>query len=509
MMSESSIEKDTEAAVDLKVVRTTTGKRIIGEDADVALEFVKDEVKYVIDPEAEKRLVRKIDMYIIPIMCLLYSCQFLDKNSNSYAAIMGLRTDLKMVGQQYSWTSSAFYLGYLFFEYPAVRFLQRFPVVKTLGFFFILWGIIVCLCSIPSYAGFVTLRTLLGCAEAAITPAFVIITGQWYKKEEQFTRTSIWYSFNGLGTILAGSISYGLVNHDNYSLATWKVLFIIVGCMTIFLGIITVLHLPDIPTDAWFLNDDEKRLAVERIRSNNQGFGNKHFKWYQFVEAFKDTRTYILFFQGIAANIPNGGVSSFRSILLKTDLGYDTTGAMLMGMPVGAVELIGASGCGLLIHLIPHSLAIAIGALCIGEMSVCMFAFSTNHNARLAGLYLMAIAVVGTIVLLSNVSSNIAGHTKKTTVNAIYLIGYCVGNLIGPQTFRSSQAPSYPGAKVALVVCYAVCIFLTSYLYYYQWSENKRRDATEDEIPEELKSVENIEFADLTDRENPYFRYQL
>ncbi len=51
---------------------------------------------------------------------------------------MGVRTDLKMVGEDYSWTGNAFYLGYLFFEFPASMCLQRFPVAKTLSAFIII-----------------------------------------------------------------------------------------------------------------------------------------------------------------------------------------------------------------------------------------------------------------------------------------------------------------------------------------------------------------------------------
>ena len=82
-----------------------------------------------------------------------------------------------------------------------------------------------------------------------------------------------------MGNIIGLAIAYGLYqNQINYSIDAWKLIFIVTGCLTIFVGMIIMVHIPDTPTKAWFLNDKEKRMVVERIRTNQQGFGNTHFK---------------------------------------------------------------------------------------------------------------------------------------------------------------------------------------------------------------------------------------
>ena len=88
------------------------------------------------------------------------------------------------------------------------------------------------------------------------------------------------------------------------------------------------------------------------------------------------------------------------------------------------------------------------------------------------------------------------------------MAAYAAANLAGPQTFIAKQAPKYHGAKVAMVVCYAVMIVLLSALLLINMRENKRRDkiAAERGYPEETA---NLEFSDLTDFENPNFRYTL
>lgn len=84
-------------------------------------------------------------------------------------------------GQQYSWVSSVFYFGYFFWEYPTTFLIARLPVAKYLAANTFVWGIVVALTAACSnYGGLITVRFLLGVAEATITPAFLFITSTWY-----------------------------------------------------------------------------------------------------------------------------------------------------------------------------------------------------------------------------------------------------------------------------------------------------------------------------------------
>lgn len=77
-------------------------------DADEALKVLEGENGEVIEltPEDERKLLRKIDWNIMPMLCIVYGLNYLDKTTVSYASIMGLKTDLHLVGQQYSWIGS-------------------------------------------------------------------------------------------------------------------------------------------------------------------------------------------------------------------------------------------------------------------------------------------------------------------------------------------------------------------------------------------------------------------
>jgi MFS transporter, ACS family, allantoate permease len=64
--------------------------------------------------------------------------------------------------------------------------------------------------------------------------------------------------------------------------------------------------MPDNQLNARFLTQKERLMAIERIRINQQGVGNKHWKLYQVIEAFKDPMVWAFVFYSVVANIPNG-----------------------------------------------------------------------------------------------------------------------------------------------------------------------------------------------------------
>lgn len=514
---------DVEIENVLSTVLSPNGKEVVilSTDVDDAMRLAEESKSMKITPEEDRKLLWKIDLCMFPLMCLLYAVQFMDKITTSSAAVMGLREDLKMHGDQYSWVGSAFYFGYLFFNLgPGQLIFQKTKrMALLLAGFVIVWGMILALHAAPSvnYASFVFLRVLLGCAESMVTPCFTIITSQYWKKEEQFTRIALWFGMNGLGSVILSAIAYGLyIRKDTYALEAWRILFIITGVITIFLGFLIALWIPDDPSKARFLSKREKLMVVERIRSNQQGFGNHQIKKHQIIEALKDVRTWLYFLFTVSSNIPNGGITNFMSILLHSDFNYSTRDTFLMTMPTGAVELVGCPLFGILalyaankkIPIWKYKLTWAIFSAVLALIASCMLGYANNTQARLAGAYLWYISPLSFICVLSNISANSSGYTKKWTVSSINLVAYSAANLAGPQTFIAKQFPAYHGAKVAMVVCYTCMIVILGSLFFINWRENKRRDKIAAERGEEGVAV-NTEFADLTDFENPNFRYTL
>lgn len=246
---------------------------------------------------------------------------YLDKTTLSYASIMGLKEDIHLVGDNYQWLASLFYFGYLTWEWPTVRLLQRLPIAKYSGFCVICWGVTLALFAVVhDFKGAAIIRFLLGAFESAVTPGWALITSQWYKRSGQGSRTGLWFSFNGFAQIFGGVIAYGIAiggERDIYTIQPWRILFILTGSLTFVLGIIFLIVVPDNQLKSRWLSETDRVLAVARVRVNQQGIGNKHFKTYQFKEALMDPLAWAFAFYSIASNIPNGGISNFFSQLVS------------------------------------------------------------------------------------------------------------------------------------------------------------------------------------------------
>lgn len=294
-------------------------------------------------------------------------------------------------------------------------------------------------------------------------------------------------------------------------------------------GIIFLLTMPDNQLNARWLSAEDRVLAVERIRINQQGVGNKHFKWYQCREALLDPLTWAFVTFALISDIPNGtyhvpsrlmdfialllncapgGISNFFSQMIRS-FGFTPNQSLLYGTPGGAVEVVTLIAWGYLGDKLHNRILVSCTGLLVSIVGMALIVGLPLDNSvgRLVGYYLTQSSPAPFVCLLSLVSTNVAGYTKKTTVAALYFIGYCIGNIIGPQTFRPSDAPRYVPAEVTILVCWVVCIGLMLFIYMWYRRENTRK--TRIRANPEYVRLENLEWLDLTDSENPEFVYVL
>ncbi|KUM57452.1 hypothetical protein ACN42_g9734 [Penicillium freii] len=93
---------------------------------DETVEDVKSGVSMPdIDPEAEKRLLRKLDIHVVPILMFLFLLAFLDRINIGNARIQGLEKDLGMKGHDYNIALFIFFIPYILFEVPSNLFLKK------------------------------------------------------------------------------------------------------------------------------------------------------------------------------------------------------------------------------------------------------------------------------------------------------------------------------------------------------------------------------------------------
>lgn len=190
-----------------EITRTSTlSSPALSAQLDDNYALYKAEDAQNIDPTEAKRVLRKIDLQILPILFVTYLLQYLDKNGINYASVYGLQKGTNLHGQDYSWLSSIFYFGYLIAQYPSGYFCQRLPIGKVLSFTTIAWGVI--LITTPAchnFAGIAVNRFLLGAVESTINPGFILIMSMWYTTSEQPLRLESYYCTNGVATMVGGS----------------------------------------------------------------------------------------------------------------------------------------------------------------------------------------------------------------------------------------------------------------------------------------------------------------
>lgn len=129
--SSLSGKPQNEAIFNVKsAIEEEVGHDVVGLDLyERAQEISEEEQK-----EIFKRIRRKVDMRIVPLLCVTYTVQFLDKLSLNYASAYSFREDLNLVGDRYGWVAAVFNFGYLFWALPGNFIIQKVPVGKYIGF---------------------------------------------------------------------------------------------------------------------------------------------------------------------------------------------------------------------------------------------------------------------------------------------------------------------------------------------------------------------------------------
>ncbi|PWY86784.1 allantoate permease, partial [Aspergillus heteromorphus CBS 117.55] len=477
---------------------------------DQAAEYLAQSSTYPpMSPEDEKRLIRKLDWILVPMLLLTATLGAVDKVAISTAAIYGLEEDLHLHGQQYSWAGSILSIGSIVGMLPSSYLVQRLPSAKYLSSCSLGWSCMALLIpACKNWSGLMALRFFMGCLEAIIVPSISLIIAGFYKKSEQPPRNAI--VFAAFSSVINGFLSW-VVGHipDSAPLATWQYLYLIVGSISAAWSIMAIVWLPDSPMNAFFLTDQEKYYAIQRLAENKTGIINREWKLDQALEAILDLKTWTLFFFNIAINIPNGGLTTFSGIIID-DLGFSAVNTSLLNMPTGIMSTLAA-------FLFSWLAARWTNRRCLVTMIACCLPIvgsalvysllRTNIGGQMVGIYLLYTYFGPYVVGISMAQANTAGHTKKTVQYSILYIGYGVGNLIGPQTFRASQAPAYTGGFVAMLVCYCICVGLMAGYWLLVLRLNRRLHAEDSEAGAVQEDEKDGAFADRTDLQQKTFRY--
>jgi hypothetical protein len=203
----------------------------------------------------EKKLVRKIDLFLMPTIWLMYLMSYMDRTNIGNAKIAGMNEDLHLSSTQYSMALVIFFISYVFFEVPSNLILAKTRPSIFLPTIMGLWGIVTCcMAVVKDYNHLLVLRFVVGVLESGFAPGILLIISSWYKREEQSKRFAVYISAavlsGAFGGLLAGSITSHL--DGSHGLEGWRLVV-----------------LPLVPT----FDANPPQMAFHRRRSRHRWLG--------------------------------------------------------------------------------------------------------------------------------------------------------------------------------------------------------------------------------------------
>lgn len=443
-------------------------------------------------------------------MCFVYFLNFIDKQTLNYANAYSFQADLGLVGNQYSWIASALNFGFLVFQYPANLALQKLPIGRYVGCSLVVAGVLLtCAVSVQNFGGMVVIRLLQGGAECCVGPAWMLLTSMFWTREEQPFRMSMWLGWNGIAILVGAAIAWAFGFTDS-RLAPWRLIFLTLGLASVVVGVVCFFYLPGDPGSCVFFSEEEKMVAVWRVSRNRTGIKNRRVFGYQVREALTDPKVLLMALQSFCMGLLNGSITNFASSILKS-FGLSDMQTNLYQMPAGGFEFVVCLLAGYFVSKVRGTLVLTIVATLVPGMSgmigLATIPLRKGNMMRLIGCaWLQGVFGASYILTWALVSSNVAGHSKKTVVLTVIFVASSAGNIAGPFLFLPREAPRHITALRTLAGVYGACIFFVSLLGLWMLRQNRLR-AAHHRLDDQ--TVDEEGFSDKTDLENKGFRYKI
>ncbi|WWC85174.1 uncharacterized protein L201_000031 [Kwoniella dendrophila CBS 6074] len=429
---------------------------------DVATEVIE------VSEEDNARLLRKIDKRVLPILIWCYLLQILDKFVFGYGNVYGMSTSLNLHGTQYSLASTMNNVAQAAWMPFSTYLIVKVPARILMPALIVGWGTAqACMGASQNLSGLAAARFFLGLFEAGCVPLFSIMTAHWYRRSEQPIRVAAWYSTVGLGQIVAAVISFGFGKIHSDKLESWRIIFIVVGSTTVLSAPIVYYFLEADIEKSRFLNQEEKKMAIERVRANQTGTGTREFKWPHIWEVCYDPKTYLFGGLSLCVNFGATVATAFGPTLLK-DMGFTKETASLLNAPFGALQFLTIWLGSYLTQRFKQK-GIILAAMMTPVLIGVALLYQANTQPQrqlhmaLGGYYCLSFIWSGNPIIVSWMVANTAGQTKKSAILNAFNGFNAIGSIAGPLLFNSRDSPRYiPGLRATLGVFSAMmgCIIL-------------------------------------------------
>ncbi|GAB7346466.1 hypothetical protein MBLNU457_5157t1 [Dothideomycetes sp. NU457] len=435
--------------------------------------------------DAQRKLVRRQDLRIVPLSAGIYLLCYLDRSNIGNAKTLNsdkkhdLLSQTHMTNYQYTLALMIFLIAYALFEVPSNYMLKKIRPSRWIAFLMLSWG--ACTMGLGGSKNFATvtvIRFLLGVFEAGLFPGLVYYLTFWYRPEERAFRVAVILASATLAGAFGGAIAFGVGHMDGSGgLSAWRWLFILEGIPSLLSAVLVWFLLPDYPESAAWLSPEEKALASARLAKHGSSGTAKSLTWADAKATLLDWRLwghYAIYF-GISA--PFSSLSLFTPTI-TAGLGFKNLEAQLMTVPPYAVAYVVTLAAS---YSADYFNARALHSAVFSTIGAAGFMASallppTAYSARYGCLIVAASGAFACIPpLLGWLSSNM--HTTAAAGLAIALnVSFgAPGQIVGVFIYKADEVKKgYPtGHWTNAALLFFVAVGCLGLRFYYQW-RNKR-----------------------------------
>ncbi|OBA23211.1 hypothetical protein METBIDRAFT_29735 [Metschnikowia bicuspidata var. bicuspidata NRRL YB-4993] len=416
--------------------------------------------------DMHRRITRKVDIRLIPMLVLLYILNYLDRNNIASARLGGLESDLGLQGNQYQICISILFVGYILMQIPANMFLNKYKKPSVfITCIMVSWGTVsTCTAAVQGFGGLLAIRLILGFVEAGFFGSALYILSCWYTRNQLSLRNSLLYSGSLLSGAFSGLIAAGIIENMDYvrGLRSWRWLFIIEGAITVGIAPLAYWVLPDMPQNSRMLSDLEKEVLLYKIRAeigeDDSDSINTETYWGAFKLCISDIKVWACV--GILSWLVAAcGVTNFFPSIVET-LNFSKVVTLCLTAPPYLLAVVSTFFWARHADKTGERFWHVVGPMVVSIISFIIAVATLNTGARYFAMVIMVPSLYCSFTTILSWMSNSCPRPPLKRAIALSLMN-CLSNsasIWNAYLYSSSSAPRYTTAFICNIVFLALAI---------------------------------------------------
>lgn len=429
----------------------------------------------------ERKITRKLDIRILPLICIMYLFNALNKGNISNAKTNGIELDLGMdpEGDQWNLMLSLFYIPFVLFAFPISLIIKKFNAARVLPILVFTFGsITLLLTSAFNFLSLMAGRWFLGMCESAVLPGVIYYLSCFYRRNKLGSKLSIIYSFSAIANAFSGLLAFGCFQIDS-SLKGWQILFLLEGSLTLLVAVLAFVFLPRDIDSAKFFSEEEKDYAKYIVRTDSSAAEGNTFEFRDAIKVFKHPITWAWMFEEICIGVPLNSINNWFPQIIQA-LGKGTVQTNLLTIApniVGAICLLILAFSSDHFRIRSIFLVIAILATLIGFVVYGSIDILSQTGVAYFACFLMTSGASASSVLTSTwYNNNNPNNNRRVMISSVAIPLANAAGLISANIFLPKDAPKYTmalgitggfGGMAVVVVC-SIGLFMVY--------DNRKRD---------------------------------